>query len=132
MDVAADDFNLEPPRNNSSTIDGYCIQTDGGLDLRECRVAFAILVAIIVFIWLRLTSARRRERVEIARMTGMIRSPLYHAQAVLLLALIALTIWAGHVHESGGGLPRVLLGGIAADVIALLLVRRALKWRYPV
>jgi hypothetical protein len=95
-------------------------------------MALAILLAIVVFFWLRLTSARRRERMEIARTTGMIRSPLYHAQGVLLLALIALTIWAAHAQESGGSLPRVLLGAIAADVIALLLVRRALKWRYPV
>ena len=91
-----------------------------------------ILIGIVAFVWLRFTSARRRERMEIARTTGMIRSPLYRAQGLLLLTFAALMIWTAHAQKSGGWLPLLLLVAIAADVIALLLVRRALKWRYPV
>jgi hypothetical protein len=95
-------------------------------------MGLAILIGIATFIWPRLTSARRRERMEIAHTTRMIRSPLYHARTVLLVTLLALMLWAGHAQEGGGWLPLFVLGAIIANVVALLLVRRALKWRYPV
>jgi hypothetical protein len=95
-------------------------------------MGLAILVSIATFIWLTLTSARRRERMEIARITGMIRSPLYHAQTVLQVTLLALMIWAGYAQKGGGGFPLFALGAIIANVVVLLLIRRALKWRYPV
>lgn len=95
-------------------------------------MGLAILVSIATFIWLTLTSARQRERMEIARITGMIRSPLYHAQTVLQVILLILMIWAGYAQKGGGEFPLFALGAIIANVVALLLVRRALKWRYPV
>jgi hypothetical protein len=95
-------------------------------------LAMAILMGIATFIWLRLTRARRREHLEIARTTGMIRSPLYHIYTVLLVTLLGRMLGAGYVHKAGGWLPLFFLGGIIANVAALLLVRRALKWRYPI
>jgi hypothetical protein len=95
-------------------------------------LAMAILIGIATFVWLRLTRARRRERIEIARTTGMIRSPLYHVHTVLLLTMLPLMLWAGHAQKSGGLLPLFVLGAVIANVVALLLVRRALKWRYPI
>jgi hypothetical protein len=110
----------------------YSLKTELVRDPQEARMVLAICVGFAAFIWLTLTSARRRERVEIARTTGMIRSPLYRAQMALQVTLLALMIWAGYAQKGGGWLPLFLLGALVANVIAVLLVRRSLKWRYPV
>jgi hypothetical protein len=92
-----------------------------------------LVIGLIAFTWLRFTSARRRESIETAGITGMIGSPLYHAQTVLQVMLVVLMIGAGHLQKGGGGwLPLFVLGATAGDIVALLLIRRALKWRYPV
>ena len=83
------------------------------------------------FIYLIATRARRRERIETYRVTGMIRSPLYIVQTVLQVVLLGLMLCAPQLPH--GGWPTIaFLAAILADIIALVLVRRALKWRYPI
>ena len=85
-------------------------------------VVICLLLGYLV--WIFRARARSAERAA----SGMLNSPLYWIAMVLSVTLVALTIYLAHVHE------RLGIGWwslIAAIVIALLLLRRALTWRYP-
>jgi hypothetical protein len=91
-------------------------------------MSWIIAFAFLVFWWSRANRARER-RAELAP-TGLFRSPLYWMSNALVLLLIALVFYIGHAHQSP--IPAFLWLTIFAIIVALLLLRRALKWRYPV
>ena len=63
--------------------------------------------------------------------TGMLRSPLYWSATTLTMTLLGLVLYMVHLGHQGP-IPWLfwLLVGILTVVI--LMLRRALKWRYPV
>jgi Na+/H+ antiporter NhaC len=74
---------------------------------------------------------RARERAAEYAVTGMLRSPLYRASNALVLFLIALVLYIGHIHHQAP-VPTFLWFAVLAIIVALLFLRRALKWRYPI
>lgn len=76
------------------------------------------------------TKRAREQALELAP-TGILRSPLYlsaNALAVLLLGLVMYMAKINHERP----IPAFLWFAVAAIVVILLILRRALKWRYPV
>jgi len=61
----------------------------------------------------------------------MLRSPLYWMSNVLALLLVALVLYIAHIHHQSP-VPAFLWFTVFAIIVALLCLRRALKWRYPV
>jgi membrane protein YdbS with pleckstrin-like domain len=61
----------------------------------------------------------------------MLRSPLYWASNALALVLLALVLYMAHTHHQSP-IPSFVWFAVFAIVVALLVIRRALKWRYPV
>lgn len=64
--------------------------------------------------------------------TGMLRSPLYWTAMVLVCVLVGLAFSERYVLTQGSALIWAWWAAVVATVIALLVVRRALKWRYPI
>ena len=92
-------------------------------------MAWMVTIAILVFLYRRVR--RTGERLAECEPTGMLRSPLFYAQTALLLALAGLMFAPGYLpHERWAVV--AYLAALAIVIAALLLVRRALKWRYPV
>lgn len=75
-----------------------------------------------------LVHARRNGAAHAA--SGMLRSPLYWSASSLTMALLGLSMYMAYVHRSGP-IPMVLWIIVAALVPVILVLRRALKWRYP-
>jgi hypothetical protein len=74
---------------------------------------------------------RAGDRLAECEPTGMLRSPLFHAQTALLFALFGLMLAPSYLpHERWMAVAYFIALGLV--VTALLLVRRALKWRYPI
>jgi hypothetical protein len=98
------------------------------------RPFFALFVAAIFasLTWLVAGLFRgRRERSAERAASGQLRSPLYIAANVLVLVLIGLVLFLGRIHRDHGEMPSFLWIVVALIIVALLLLRRALKWRYP-
>jgi hypothetical protein len=92
-------------------------------------MAWAVTIGILVFLFRRAT--RAGERLAECEPTGMLRSPLFYAQTALLSALAGLMFAPGYLpHERWAVV--AYLCSLAIVIVALLLVRRALKWRYPI
>jgi capsule polysaccharide export protein KpsE/RkpR len=64
--------------------------------------------------------------------TGMLRSPLYWTAMILVCVLFGLAFSERYVLTQSSTLIWIWWAALAATVIALLIVRRALKWRYPI
>jgi cytochrome bd-type quinol oxidase subunit 2 len=62
---------------------------------------------------------------------GLERSPLYWVTSLLTFALLGLAMHMAHAHKQGP-VPSWLWLVSAALVVVILLLRRALKWRYPI
>ncbi len=75
---------------------------------------------------------RARERAAEHAATGMLRSPLYWSGTGLVAVLVALTFSEHHALARGGSLMWAWLAAVGATLVAIFLVRRALKWRYPI
>jgi hypothetical protein len=60
-----------------------------------------------------------------------LQSPLHWAANGLVLVLFGFTFYIGHVHRNHSKIPSFLWIVVMLNVVALLLLRRALKWRYP-
>lgn len=88
-----------------------------------------IALAFFSFCWWRAVKARERTA-ELAA-TGISRSPLYWVSNALVGILLALVLYIAHIH-SQSSVPAFLWFASIAIIVALLLLRRALKWRYPV
>lgn len=94
--------------------------------LGTVRMGIIITVGLAVLMLLFVRGARRKAAERAA--SGMAKSPLYQAAIVLSLGLVALTIYLAGAHVHVGVAWGVV---ILVNVIALLLLRRALKRRYP-
>jgi cytochrome bd-type quinol oxidase subunit 2 len=90
-------------------------------------LVFAICV-LVFFYWV--TRRARQQAAEHAA-TGMLRSPLYWSATTLAMTLLGLVLYMAHLGHQGP-IPWLFwpLAGILTIII--LLLRRALKWRYPV
>jgi L-asparagine transporter-like permease len=94
--------------------------------------AAGILASVIWFMtWaFRDTRQRRQARAELAA-SGQLRSPLYIAANLLVVFLIGLILFIGHMHRDHAAISSSLWIVVALIIAALLLLRRALKSRYP-
>ena len=72
---------------------------------------------------------RATERATELAPTGLLRSPLYWLSIVLVLVLLALVMYIAH-HQLP--VPSPVWFTVVAVIAALLVMRLALKWRYPV
>jgi hypothetical protein len=85
--------------------------------------------AFLFFLFRR--ASRAGDRLAECEPTGMLRSPLFHTQTALLFALLGLMFAPSYLpHERW--ITIGYLTALAIVIAALLLVRRALKWRYPI
>jgi hypothetical protein len=73
---------------------------------------------------------RGRERAAERAASGQLRSPLHWAGNALVLLLLALTFLIMKINHQPAHIPNSLWMAVGANVVALLFVRRALKWRY--
>ena len=75
---------------------------------------------------------KARERAAEYQATGMLRSPLYWTAIVLVCVLFGLVFSERYALSQGPTLTWAWWAVLGATVIALLVIRRALKWRYPI
>jgi hypothetical protein len=92
-------------------------------------MTWIVLLAFAAFLFWR--GRRAREKAAERAASGQLRSPLYVAANGLVLVLLGLVFFIGHIHRDHGEIPLYLWIAVALIVVALLLLRRALKWRYP-
>lgn len=89
------------------------------------------IVAIGICVFFYWVTRRARERAAEYDATGMARSPLYWSAATLTMLLLGLSLYMARLgHE--GPIPWPYWPLVAVLLIVILLLRRALKWRYPV
>jgi len=93
-------------------------------------MAWILTVAFFAFLYWRVMKAQ--EGVIECAPTGMLRSPLYWAGMGLVGALLGLAFTERYVLRLDTIFIWAWLAALAVTVIALLIVRRALKWRYPI
>lgn len=74
---------------------------------------------------------RARDRAAEYSPTGLLRSPLHWIGGVLGLSLVGLVLVIGKMYRDST-IPVAIWAAISAIIVALLLIRHALKWRYPV
>ena len=74
---------------------------------------------------------RAHDRASECAPTGMLRSPLYWGSHALVLVLLALVLYIARTHHQSPT-PSFVWFAVFAIMVALLVMRRALKWRYPV
>ncbi|MET4117166.1 cell division protein FtsW (lipid II flippase) [Bradyrhizobium sp. JR4.1] len=92
-------------------------------------MAWIVAFAVLVFVYRRAT--RAGDRLAELKPTGMLRSPLFYAQTALLCILVVLMLAPGYLPHERWAVAAYLVV-LVIVVAALLFVRRALKWRYPV
>ena len=85
--------------------------------------AYLIIVAAC-FLFLRYRRARYQEHAA----SGMLTSPLYLTASGLSVLLVGVTIYMGSLKDH---VPVGWFAVVGVMVIAILAMRRALKWRYP-
>jgi hypothetical protein len=92
-------------------------------------MGWIIALAALVFLYRRAT--RAGDRLAELKPTGILRSPLFYAQTALLCVLLMLMLAPGYLPHERWAVAAYLVV-LVIVVAALLFVRRALKWRYPV
>jgi hypothetical protein len=93
-------------------------------------MAWIVTLALVAFYcWL---VRRAQERTVECAPTGMLRSPLYWTAMFLVCVLLGLAFSERYVLTQGSVLIWTWWAALAANVIALLVLRRVLKWRYPI
>ncbi|EIG57736.1 hypothetical protein [Bradyrhizobium sp. WSM1253] len=92
-------------------------------------MAWIVAFAVLVFVYRRAT--RAGDRLAELKPTGMLRSPLFYSQTALLCVLVVLMLAPGYLPHERWAVAAYLVV-LVIVVAALLFVRRALKWRYPV
>ncbi|MCK1288363.1 hypothetical protein IVB41_31110 [Bradyrhizobium sp. 44] len=89
------------------------------------------IFALLILLFLYRRTTRAGDRLAELKPTGMLRSPLFYAQTALLCALLMLMFAPAYLpHEQWAVV--VYLVALITVITALLFVRRALKWRYPI
>jgi len=89
------------------------------------------IVDIAFFVFLFWIGRRAREKAAERAASGQLQSPLHKAANGLVLVLFGLTFYIGYIHRNLLPIPSYLWVAVAVNVVALLILRRALKWRYP-
>jgi hypothetical protein len=92
-------------------------------------MAWIIFLAFAAFLFWR--GRRARDKAAERAASGQLRSPLYIAANGLVIVLLGLTLYIGSIHRDHAEIPSFLWIAVALIIVALLLLRRALKWRYP-
>jgi hypothetical protein len=92
-------------------------------------MGWLLTFAFLFFLYYR--TKRARERVAEWAPTGIFRSPLFHARTALLFALLGLMLAPAYLPHAPW-ITVAYFAVLAFVVAALLLVRRSLKWRYPI
>ncbi|MBB4375176.1 hypothetical protein GGD63_008023 [Bradyrhizobium sp. cir1] len=88
-----------------------------------------LIIGFGAFVYYRMRRANEKAAEYAA--TGMARSPLYWSTAALTATLLGLSLYMAHLgHE--GPIPWPYWPIAVVLVIVILLLRRALKWRYPI
>jgi hypothetical protein len=90
---------------------------------------WVIALAFLGFVVWR--AKRSHEKAAERAASGQLQSPLYWASAGLVLALVGLTFSMEYIALKHSKIPWFLWIIVLLIIVALLLVRRALKWRYP-
>ena len=93
-------------------------------------MAWILIAAFFAFMYWRVVKAQER-LIECAP-TGMLRSPLYWTGMGLVGVLLGLAFTERYVLRLDTIFIWAWVVALAVTVIALLIVRRALKWRYPI
>ena len=92
-------------------------------------MSWIVALASFGFCWW--LTRRASERATELAATGIGRSPLYWVSNGLVAILLALVLYIAHIHNQSPVPPFLWLAAVAI-IVALLFLRRALKWRYPV
>jgi hypothetical protein len=92
-------------------------------------MSWIIALAFFGFGWW--SVVRARARTEELAAAGILRSPLFWISNALVVLLLALVLYIAHIHNQSP-VPAFLWFAALAIIVALLFLRRALKWRYPV
>jgi len=88
-----------------------------------------IIIGFCVFAYFRMRRAHEQAAEHAA--AGLARSPLYWSTAALTMTLLGLSLYMAHLgHE--GPIPWPYWPIVVVLFIVILLLRRALKWRYPI
>jgi hypothetical protein len=88
----------------------------------------ACVVGLGFWFWLARRSGNRAKEL---MPTGIYRSPLYWIANTLALSLLATSMYLAHIHSAPSAAPILWIAAVTI-ILALLFLRRALKWRYPV
>lgn len=91
-------------------------------------MSWIIALTICGLFWLLAKRAHGRST-ELAA-TGLYRSPLFILANALAVVLLGLVLYVAQTHHGSPISPLVWIA-IFAIIAALLVMRRALKWRYP-
>lgn len=89
------------------------------------------IVTLGVFACCYWMARRAREQAAEYAATGMLRSPLYWSAVTLTMTLLGVSLYMAHLQDHGP-IPWLFWPLVAVLLIVILLLRRALKWRYPV
>jgi len=92
-------------------------------------MSWIFTLTILGFCWLLTKRARERSTELVA--TGLYRSPLFIAANALAVVLLGLVLYIAHNHH-GSPISPLVWFAVFAIIAALLVMRRALKWRYPI
>ena len=86
---------------------------------------FVPLAIFAFFFWVARRADNRTREIE---PSGILRSPLYWTSHALVMLLIGLALYMAHYRTTSA----LLWFAVVAIIVALLFIRRALKWRYPI
>src|SRR4051812_26410734 len=86
-----------------------------------------IALTFFGFCWWR--AAKASERAAELAATGIRLSPLYWVSNALVAVLLGLVLYIAHIHNQSP-VPAFLWLAAFGIIVALLFLRRALKWRY--
>jgi hypothetical protein len=85
-------------------------------------------VAVLIAIWF---AGRVHDQAAEHVAIGLHRSPLYLTACLLTVSLLGLSLYMAHVHRHGP-IPTWMWIAVVMLIVPILLLRRALKWRYPI
>ena len=97
----------------------------------EGATGMAWIIAIAFFAIVFWIARRTREKTAERAASGQLQSSHHKAANGLVLVLFGLTFYIGYIHRNNAQIPSFLWIVVTLNVVALLLLRRALKRRYP-
>ncbi|WFU80911.1 hypothetical protein QA645_41985 [Bradyrhizobium sp. CIAT3101] len=90
---------------------------------------WVLFIGLCAFAYYRVR--RAREKADEYAAAGLARSPLYWSTAALTVTLLGLSLYMAHLgHE--GPIPWPYWSIVVVLFVVILLLRRALRWRYPI